>query len=547
MASEAAVPAEPTLFVRKATGLVKGWSVFDAFIYATMSINLLTLGFGYAFTGVALIPNGSLIWSVVISSTFILFEVLAYCALISMIPRAGGDYVWQTRILGGGIGFVFAATGWWFILWSWLPIYANVLDVMIIQPTLQILGFTGTGVFRADWWVYTPTHGTGNFVSSLICAGLAIAVVSAGMRWYARIQRWCFYGGMIGLVWVIVLFLTHSHADFINAFNHGTQATYGAGPNAYQGTLAAGGSLLHLPPAFAVKATFLLIPFIAFFNIYPNWGGTLYGEVRGASDFKKNVIGMGGSLVFVTVLSIIAILAMFHSIGEPFYRVLSGEYWGSVTKEPVYIYPYPSTLASFFYSNTLVQLILIWLVGLWFFGWIGTLFLSSTRMIFAAAFDRILPEWAAKVDDRTHAPIPALLLVLVPSLPIAAAYAWSRTWWTFTLDAALVIVVMYFVTTAAAIVMPWRRKEVYELSPIQRYKIFGVPALPVVGVVFFAFAGFCLYEWLFNDVYFVNNKTSLEYLASLYILAIAVYVISRTVRKRQGINLAQVNSKIPVE
>jgi APA family basic amino acid/polyamine antiporter len=545
MASEAA--AEPTLFLRKATGLVKGWSVFDAFVYATMSINLLTLGFGYAFTGVALVPNGSLIWAVVISGIFIAFEVLAYCALISTIPRAGGDYVWQSRILGGGIGFVFAATGWWFILASWLPIYANVLDVMIIQPTLQILGYTGTGLFHADWWVYTSTHGTGNFVTSLICAALGMAVVSAGMGWYAKVQKWCLYGGMAGLIWVIVLFLIHSRADFIAAFNHGTQASYGAPPHAYEKTMASGGSLIHLPSSFAVRATFLLMPFIAFFNIYPNWGGTLYGEVRGAKDFKKNVLGMGGSLVFVTVLAIVSILAMFHAIGEPFYRVLSGEYWGVVTTEPVYIYPYPSTLAAFFYHSEIVQLLLIWLVGLWFFGWIGTMFLSSTRMIFAAAFDRILPEWAAKVDERTHSPFPALLLVLIPSLPIAALYAWSRTWWTFTLDAALVIVAMYFVTTIAAFLMPWVRRDMYKTSPIAQYKIAGIPALPIVSAVFIAFSGFCLYEWLFNDIYYVNNHTSLLYLAALYVLAIVLYTVARIVRKRQGIDLTRVNSKIPVE
>ena len=33
-----------SLFVRKASGLVRAWSVFDAFIYATFSINLITLG-----------------------------------------------------------------------------------------------------------------------------------------------------------------------------------------------------------------------------------------------------------------------------------------------------------------------------------------------------------------------------------------------------------------------------------------------------------------------------------------------------------------------
>ena len=37
------------LFVRKATGLVRSWSVMDAFIYALFSINLITLGL-YSFS-----------------------------------------------------------------------------------------------------------------------------------------------------------------------------------------------------------------------------------------------------------------------------------------------------------------------------------------------------------------------------------------------------------------------------------------------------------------------------------------------------------------
>ncbi|MFM7679085.1 MAG: hypothetical protein ACKO83_09585, partial [Roseiflexaceae bacterium] len=35
---------DAALFLRKATGLVRSWSVFDAFIYAFFSINLVTLG-----------------------------------------------------------------------------------------------------------------------------------------------------------------------------------------------------------------------------------------------------------------------------------------------------------------------------------------------------------------------------------------------------------------------------------------------------------------------------------------------------------------------
>ena len=46
-----------------------------------------------------------------------------------------------------------------------------------------------------------------------------------------------------------------------------------------------------------LSGIFLLIPFIVFFNLWSNWGATLCGEVRGASDFRKNIMAMGGALV----------------------------------------------------------------------------------------------------------------------------------------------------------------------------------------------------------------------------------------------------------
>jgi len=44
-------------------------------------------------------------------------------------------------------------------------------------------------------------------------------------------------------------------------------------------------------------------------------------------------------------------------------------------------------------------------MSLWFFGWVGTLFLSSTRVIFAAAFDRVLPDAAAQVSEKRRVPV----------------------------------------------------------------------------------------------------------------------------------------------
>ena len=113
---------------------MRGWSVRDAFIYAAFSINLITLGL-YIFSYGPFIPKGSLFWAVILVGRVPrASRAIIYASLIAAMPRAGGDYVWISRVLGGGIGFVLAISGWWFILWHWVPIYANILNVEVLRP-----------------------------------------------------------------------------------------------------------------------------------------------------------------------------------------------------------------------------------------------------------------------------------------------------------------------------------------------------------------------------------------------------------------------------
>src|SRR5437588_8176562 len=147
----AAVTGEgPTRFLRKATGLVKGWSKFDAFLYSFMSVNFVTLGLFFALSVLAFVPNGQVLPALLISGVFVTFLVITYAGLISVMPRAGGDYVWQSRVLGGGVAFLLAVTGWWFILWYWAPIYANILSVEVLQPLAAVFKANGLLTFLSS-------------------------------------------------------------------------------------------------------------------------------------------------------------------------------------------------------------------------------------------------------------------------------------------------------------------------------------------------------------------------------------------------------------
>jgi amino acid transporter len=551
MATTTTETPRPTLFLRNATGLVKAWSTFDAFLYAFWSVNLVTLGL-YGMSFVYAIPDGQLLLAVLLTGVLVTFLVMTYAQLVSAMPRAGGDYAWQSRILGGGVGFVLAITGWWFTLWLWTPIYANILIVQFFAPLAYTLGWTGVATFFSS-----PT---GIFVSCLIVLGFVSWVITLGMEGYAKIQRFCFWLGMAGLVAMLGILLVSSHQAFVDAFNREAASLFGASGNAYQATIDAstkgGGPTGVGFGTFGITSTFLLLPFLAFYLLWPVWGATLYGEVRGAKEYRKVFNAMFWGLWVTVALVAVIILLIVKTIGWDFYYAANAAYWNSIfvagsPAPPVGIWPYPVMLAGWLVGNHLFQALLIAVMGLWFFGWAGTLFLSSTRVIFAAAFDRVLPEWAANISAKRRVPYGSLILMIVPSLVVSALWAYGGTSLQgIFLWATGVIAITFLGTVVAAAILPWRRKDIFENSPISRFRIAGIPVITITGVVSAIFLLFMLAEWSFNDVYgtsFKINGASPKYFLVTYLVAIAIYVIARVVRKRQGIDLSRIHREIPVE
>src|SRR5512136_316712 len=483
--------SDVSLFVRKASGLVRAWSVFDAFIYATFSINLITLGlfiFSYCWY-----LGGSLATGVVIGAAFTIFEVIVYASLISAMPRAGGDYVWQSRILNRAIGFILAVTGWWFILWLWTPLYGQMLTYEVYTPLLAIAGLKDAAL-----WFLTPT---GQFVGMLSVCLIVFIYVAVGMKWYARVQKFCFWGGLVGLAIVFGLLLFGNHDTFVTNYNALAPMFGAEGGDVYAATMQAGqdaGTVAGPLFPLAIGASLLLVPMLTFFNLWPNWGSTLYGEVRGASDYKRNFLGMFMAIVVTTIGAVIFFLLIGKTIGWDFYNNSNGAFWNwgfgyTTTPPPLPIWPYPALFAAFLVKSPAIMFIIVLLMSLWWFGWSGTLFLSSTRVIFAAAIDRMLPEWVSKVTPRTKTPLNALLLMVIPSAIISYLYAYKVfNFNTLALDATVVIAITFLGSTIAGIIMPWKAKDIFDGSPIAKYK---VPSWLgwIVTVLFGAFAVYLIY------------------------------------------------------
>jgi amino acid transporter len=589
----------PALFLRNATGLVKGWSAFDAFGYSFLSVNLVTLGMFYSLAVFAFVPDGSVLSALILSGITMTFLCIVYAGLVAVMPRAGGDYVWQTRILDGipgaamgalvfgvtlyfgakafgsedtiaivaglvglvgggalgwkrgGIGFVLSATGWWFILALWAPIYGFILKIEVIQPLVALAGWTAGMDFFAT--------NAGTFAVSLFTIVIASGAVALGMAGYARVQRWCIWIGLGVLALMFVLLLVSSQESFHAAFDNASQSLFGVS-GAYQATIdnavandgfVTGGS----PLDFGLGGgTWLLLPFMMFWILYPNWGATLYGEVRGAGDFRKVLNGMLGGLWVTIALAIVFVLLAAKTFGWDFFNASNVSYvnyaYGYVTVPPATpIWGYPPLLAAFLLDSRVVQMVIVVLFGAWFVGWAGTLWLSSTRMIFAAAFDRVLPEWAARVSERRGVPTMALLLIMIPGVVISYLYSFQAGFSALTLDASLVIAVTFFGTSFAATILPWWKKALYDKSPIARYQVLGLPLISIAGAITTVFLGWVTYEWLSNALYGigVGNTDSIKFLAFVYVLAAVVYVAARLVRRAQGVDLDAIHAEIPAE
>jgi amino acid transporter len=230
-------------------------------------------------------------------------------------------------------------------------------------------------------------------------------------------------------------------------------------------------------------------------------------------------------------------------MGYEFYQALNYNYW--VGSGEMQWLSSPTLLAAIAAGGGPLGMLEVVLMAGWFFAWSGTVFLSSTRVIFATAFDRAVPEILAEVKFRWNAPLYAILLMAVPATVLTIIYFFIPDFQTLTLSATFAIAITFFGSTVACMLFPWRRPELFSQNPVSDWEIAGVPLVSIVAAVYGILLLVIFYLWATRDVYGINNIRSAGFMVFLYVLAAVIYLVMRYKRRQEGVELSEIHAEIP--
>ncbi len=553
MQTESSSTSTSSFYVRKSSGLVREASVLDAIIFnAVFSAPVgATLAFGILYA-LGLFPGADMVVALLIAFVVNIPVCIMMSMMASAMPRTGGDYVWISRILHPAVA-VFSNFSAAISALIGAAFWARSFAVLALGPALAVLGAVtqNNGLINAGN-VVSGTDATGQWWTFGL--GLALIIIlalamSAGTKISFLVQNVCWIIASLGTFLAFIALLISSNASFIANFNAFAQP-FTHSTNSFQSMQAA-----------AVKTGFVFIgghqfsstlPVVAIimtFMMWNWWSVYIAGELKSAGKLRRQLSVMLGALVWDTLFMIIGVLLLYHSATEQFIASIN-----ALAGTPGYVLPvqpYYNLIASIAANNSVFAL----LIAVSFIFWNLPAMFPNTfmpvRTIFAWSFDRILPSRLSDVSERTHAPVPA---IIVASIIVAGILAWSvlsSSFATLLSMGVLAGVVTILSVSVAAIAFPFRRPDLFKNSPAN-VRIGGIPLLPIVAVlsivVIIGLAYLVLaYQQLGIATPQLGPLPGFIFMGSLIVIGLIIFYVARFVRARQGINLDLIYSELPPE
>jgi amino acid transporter len=537
----AAVAGEQVpVFSRNATGLVRQVSLPQQIVFNLASSNALGLGLVFFLSVVVLFPKANIYVALLIAGAGSFFVWTTFALLSSAIPRAGGDYTINSRVmppwlaLGGNIGsFMGGLLG--------VPIFGYFMATLALSPALAVIGGVAGSDRLTRWSVYfSSTHKNVVFITTLTIIALISVISYLGTRFAMRIATVLLSIAAAGFVIDLAILLFTSHASFVSSVNDV------AGPGAYQKTVAAGAKLGAYPDhGYSTKMTIGAIYYALTICIYVYWGAYLSAEFKGAGRRKRQLTAMWGAGLGNLIIILLALLVFMHTVGYDFFvSAFAGNLnapGASTIGSAGYVY-----FAGLVASNTLLVAVL----SLAFLGWFIPACFTQAAMVHRAimiwSFDGLLPRRFSSVSERTHTPGVAILTTAIISIPLAAWIAYGSSFFQYFAIAAVSAYPSLVLVGITAMVIKRRRPDLYKGSSAE-WRIGGVEVLPIFGfmcAIVGASAIFLLFYFA-DNLGLAKTKETGVYLIGMFVLGAVWWAVARAVRRSQGVNMDLVYKSIP--
>jgi APA family basic amino acid/polyamine antiporter len=534
------VTETPTLFTRKATGLVREGRTRDA-LFNNVMWSSVALTFAIFWLLVGSYSGGSAIVGILVATALGLPGAFLYAMLTQIMPRSGGDYVFNSRILHPSIGF--AAN---FSYCTWAIASSGIYTTFIASYGFGAFSRTMAGFTGATGWLsfgeWFSTH-WGLFITGMAMLLFSVALfVIGGTRLFFRVQVWCFALYALGAILLpIVIGVLQSRAGFIHNFN--AYAAHLGTPHASSALVASAAKAGFKPAHFDLLTSIRTasVFWFVFGFIYPS---TYYaGEIR--MNKGTHMKSMPGAVLLAAVVLLAMTPAFTHVASYSFngrLAVADPAAYGFAAGAP----SYPEIMGIASGSPMLgVLMILGFTAGLLI--WLPETMMMGSRSMFAWSFDRLVPERISWVEPRTRSPLIALAIIVLMITVSTAIYSFT-TWFT-TLTVLLGVSFTMVFTAISGMIVPFRQRALVDASPYAR-RVAGIPLFTIVGAIaFVGFVGAIVILALdqSSGVSIARNPGKLGLAVLIYAIGFAIYFASKAIRRRQGIDLELAYHELPPE
>jgi amino acid transporter len=512
-------------------------SILDASIFG-----LVCSGGVYAFVYMypypqALTPGANIPLIIIFGLVVGLFMWVVYAGFGSAMPRAGGDYLYQTRTLGRLVGFV-VPWGCEVIFWlGFVTSGAYVANSLGLAPLAGALGW-----HSAATWLWT---GTGGFVVTVVVISLSLLINVVGLRVYRQLQKFVILPLMaLGVITILAVFLVKLNANFVHAFN-----TYSAGGGITVAQVhAAALKAAYVAPKFSFYHTFVWVAVIGSVIPYTMFSAQgLLGEVKDAGNLRRLFTAfLVPGLILALVCMLLSWVLLQHVVGGSFLNQFATADVSGTLKIPYD--PNINIFAEMLAPSKAVAI----LISLGFiatgFGVANGNFVNTSRIIMAMSLDGLLPSFLSRVSQRFMTPVLALIVYSLGCVCVAAWFNYDVSMELSILSAATVTSLLVMGVTALGMALfPRTASDIYASAPIAGVRIGRVRLGSLVGVVGAVWIAVLTYLALVVPALGLTSETARISLVVAFGSGVLMYYGWGLYRRSRGVDVSLRTREVPPE